>query len=621
MSQFLITAVTADQGKVAVNADGTLSYTLPAEFIGDTITCSIEARIVIDAVSADRPPVAAPDAGEVMAGGSVTIDVLANDEDPEGGPLSVVEASADIGRVTIAPDSLLVYSAPKEFTGTATIDYVVADEAESLSQGQATITVTSYAAPDLAPIIGDDAVTMVAGGTVAIDVLANDTDPEGKALAITAATVDNGSVAVTPDGKLAYTAPAGVTGTAAIRYTAADPAGNTSEGRVVVDILRLSIAKGELEGEFVVNTAPGELTITVAAPAEYAGDYTVRTADLADGPVNLVPPQISGSPRAGATLEALPGLWAIDETTTSFDVARQWMRDATPISGATGASYVVDGASDAGCALSVVETAAADVETASEAVRIPETTPATSWTPKDLPGLAAWFDASDAGSAKLSGGSVVELSDKSGSDRHARPVSGKPAPALTGDLNGKPVLRFPEQGTLRTQSAPQPGLPGMPGLAVIAVTQAHQKDAWRKCVTFGATNASGGEYLKFQTGYSVMWFGNGNRYWNHSPAGPAIEAAVYREKGTHGDAEVWRNGRKLAPTSTSRSGNAVVLAADAVLELGSDDSPTSEQAEILLVVGPLSEADRARAEGYLAHKWGLAGELPADHPHKAAPPA
>jgi hypothetical protein len=35
---------------------------------------------------------------------------------------------------------------------------------------------------------------------------------------------------------------------------------------------------------------------------------------------------------------------------------------------------------------------------------------------------------------------------------------------------------------------------------------------------------------------------------------------------------------------------------------------------------PLSTTDRQKLEGYLAHKWGLAANLPADHPYKSAAP-
>ena len=34
----------------------------------------------------------------------------------------------------------------------------------------------------------------------------------------------------------------------------------------------------------------------------------------------------------------------------------------------------------------------------------------------------------------------------------------------------------------------------------------------------------------------------------------------------------------------------------------------------------LSDADRQRIEGYLAHKWGLTGDLASGHPYKTAAP-
>lgn len=43
-------------------------------------------------------------------------------------------------------------------------------------------------------------------------------------------------------------------------------------------------------------------------------------------------------------------------------------------------------------------------------------------------------------------------------------------------------------------------------------------------------------------------------------------------------------------------------------------------AEIVIVNDPMNDADWQRTEGFLAHKWGLAGLLPAGHPYKAAPP-
>jgi hypothetical protein len=42
--------------------------------------------------------------------------------------------------------------------------------------------------------------------------------------------------------------------------------------------------------------------------------------------------------------------------------------------------------------------------------------------------------------------------------------------------------------------------------------------------------------------------------------------------------------------------------------------------EIVIIVGIASAADRQKLEGYLAHKWGLAGNLPSEHPYKDSPP-
>jgi hypothetical protein len=42
--------------------------------------------------------------------------------------------------------------------------------------------------------------------------------------------------------------------------------------------------------------------------------------------------------------------------------------------------------------------------------------------------------------------------------------------------------------------------------------------------------------------------------------------------------------------------------------------------EVLVLREVPDRTTRQKIEGYLAHKWGLTGGLPADHPHKFAPP-
>ena len=42
--------------------------------------------------------------------------------------------------------------------------------------------------------------------------------------------------------------------------------------------------------------------------------------------------------------------------------------------------------------------------------------------------------------------------------------------------------------------------------------------------------------------------------------------------------------------------------------------------EVLVFYSAINDTNRQLCEGYLAHKWGLAGFLPAGHPYKSVPP-
>jgi hypothetical protein len=47
---------------------------------------------------------------------------------------------------------------------------------------------------------------------------------------------------------------------------------------------------------------------------------------------------------------------------------------------------------------------------------------------------------------------------------------------------------------------------------------------------------------------------------------------------------------------------------------------TGDLGELIVTRTALTLAERQRLEGYAAHKWGLAGNLPGDHPYRSAPP-
>jgi hypothetical protein len=72
----------------------------------------------------------------------VVIAVLDNDADPEGGPLTLVSATASSGTATIQGDGTLSYTAPVGFTGTATVTYTIRDAAGATDDGSVAVIVT-----------------------------------------------------------------------------------------------------------------------------------------------------------------------------------------------------------------------------------------------------------------------------------------------------------------------------------------------------------------------------------------------------------------------------------------------------------------------------------------------
>jgi uncharacterized repeat protein (TIGR01451 family) len=100
-----------------------------------------------DPTAINRPPVAVDDAAATSIGVPVTIDVKANDSDPDGDPLTVslVAPPAD-GSAVVNPDGTITYTPGPGFTGTDTFLYQVCDPSNACSTAQVTVTIPTAAA-------------------------------------------------------------------------------------------------------------------------------------------------------------------------------------------------------------------------------------------------------------------------------------------------------------------------------------------------------------------------------------------------------------------------------------------------------------------------------------------
>ena len=239
---------TAGNGNTSVNPDGSIDYTPDADWSGnDSFTYEVcdftglcdSATVDITVNAVNDPPDAQDDSGAGVWGVDIDVDVLANDSDPDGtvddSSVTVVSGPGN-GNATVNADGSVTYVADDGFVGTDSFDYRVCDDGTPTECDTATVTITVSA--NQGPDAVDDSSTLDEDtGPVTIDVLGNDSDPEGGALTVTGAgPAAHGTVVVNPDGSIDYTPDADWNGTDSFTYTVCDVAGNCSTATVTVTV-------------------------------------------------------------------------------------------------------------------------------------------------------------------------------------------------------------------------------------------------------------------------------------------------------------------------------------------------------------------------------------------------
>jgi VCBS repeat-containing protein len=151
------TAISPPQnGSLTLNADGSFAYTPDANYFGaDQFTYRVSDGFLDSAVATvsitvrPRPdaPVAQGDVAATIASQAVTINVLANDMDPDGEALtSVIESQPTNGTATLAANGAIVYMPNPGFIGVDSFTYRARDGVSSSAPATVTITVRDPAA-------------------------------------------------------------------------------------------------------------------------------------------------------------------------------------------------------------------------------------------------------------------------------------------------------------------------------------------------------------------------------------------------------------------------------------------------------------------------------------------
>ncbi|MEZ4884217.1 MAG: Ig-like domain-containing protein [Chitinophagales bacterium] len=224
-----IVAIASDGGSIVYQPNAGFSgtdyffYTIcdPTGVFCDSTIVSVT---VLPQNNANLPPNANNDIVVTPQNTPITIDVLANDSDPEGAPLTVVSISNQPtnGTAEIVSGEV-VYTPNPDFVGVDSFTYIVCDPQGLCDEATVGIAVGLEEFPNNPPIAVEDVANTTTNTPVTIPVLANDSDPDGDDLTVTLGSDPmHGTASVDENGNINYTPEAGFEGTDFLTYILCD---------------------------------------------------------------------------------------------------------------------------------------------------------------------------------------------------------------------------------------------------------------------------------------------------------------------------------------------------------------------------------------------------------------
>ena len=250
-------------GTVTVNTDGNVTYlhngsnTTSDSFaytIKDTNgLVSSAATVSVTITPVTTPPTAVADAFSVVKSGSTTVN-LANNDTAGTSAINrnsiVISTQPANGTVTVNTDGNVTYLHNGSNTTSDSFAYTIKDT-NGLVSSAATVSVTITQATNQAPVAVNDTASVVAGGSVNVAVLSNDTDVEGNidvASVVIVTQPANGTVGVnTQTGVVNYVHNGGLSTSDSFTYTFRDTQGAVSNSATVsITILRRPVANDDV---------------------------------------------------------------------------------------------------------------------------------------------------------------------------------------------------------------------------------------------------------------------------------------------------------------------------------------------------------------------------------------
>jgi hypothetical protein len=258
------------------------------------------------------------------------------------------------------------------------------------------------------------------------------------------------------------------------------------------------------------------------------------------------------------------------------------------------------------------------------------------WTPYSLgSSLALWLDATATHTVTLNGSSVSAWGDKSGNGHSLVQDTAAKQPTFgASQINGKPAVIYTDAGEALQSTAFNLGTDAADHSTAINVFIVGKFTSSVTSTSFlfdGKNNSNERFFGRWVVGADVRFQSVTRNIDEGDGVGEENSTSQAIDSGTN----PW-----LINVENNRQGNSSFIRHD-----GTDVSPSlcefGEEGfdglvvgnsiyrtqsllglvgEFLIVSGTLSQSEREKIEGYLAHKWGFTANLPSAHPYKTVAP-
>ena len=277
----------AAHGLVAINADGTLTYTPAGNYngadafaytLGDGNGGSATAVVNVTVTGVNDAPVAAHDTATTTEDAAVTIAVMQNDSDADGDTLALTSVSAPAhGSAVINQNGTIAYTPLPNYNGPDSFGYTIGDGNGGSATQSVELTVTAV---NDGPVAVDDVSTTFEDIVAMVPVLLNDRDLDGDTLTLTAVSApEHGTTAIQPDRRIAYMPAPDYNGVDSFTYTLSDGHGGSSTARVSVTVRPVNDHPTAFDDAVTTEEDTAATVAVLANDTDVDGD-TIRVATV-----------------------------------------------------------------------------------------------------------------------------------------------------------------------------------------------------------------------------------------------------------------------------------------------------------------------------------------------------